>query len=217
MIRATFEHKKYLTFLNAINKKAHAESVRHMLNYLAKGSEKNIRRSVKKKFVIRTNYTINSIKQDREAKGENTNKMFSRVVSISKYLSKQEDGGKENRKTIPTLFTRNKNFRKAVRRIYRQDKIGDFGASYYATGGKGFFLGKPKGKNRSYGIWMRHNKNKRLTKIKNVSRNDILIKPTSFFEEAIKKFATKKRVQEVFSRDAQRRLRETSKNFYTSK
>lgn len=215
MIRSKFDSKKYLTFLNAISKQAHAESVRNILNYQAKGSEKSIRRNLKKKFVIRTQYSTNSIKQDRQAIGNNTKRMFSRVSSISKYLSKQEEGGKENKTSIPTLFTRRKNFEKIVTRKYRQDKLGDFGAKYNATGGTGFFLGKPKGKlDRGYGIWMRHNNNKRLTKIRNVSREDIRIKPTHFFEESINKFRKIETINKAFSKDAQRRLKETARNFY---
>ena len=216
MIQATFQHKRYLLFLQSINKEAHAESIRNLLNFQAKGSERLIKRNVKKKFVLRTNFTINSIKQDRQPIGNNTKKMFSRVVTTSPYLHKQEDGTTENRKAIPTMFTRNSNFKKTVRRMYRQDKLGDFGAKYYATGGKGFFLGKPKGSNRSYGIWMRHNNNKRLTKIKNVSRQDIKIKPTKFFESAIFVFSKQRNIEKAFSIDAQKRLKETAKKFYTS-
>jgi hypothetical protein len=221
MIRANFDHKKYLNFLRAINKQAHAESVRNLLNFQAKGSEKEIKKTVKRKFEIRTKYTLNSIKQDRQPLGNNINRMFSRVVTVSPYLYKQEDGFKEDRKTIPTKFTRQNNFKKVVKRLYRQDKLGNFGAKYYATTARGFFLGKPKGSlrgnERGYGIWMRHNNNKRLTKIKNVSRSDIMIKPTKFFQDAIEVFRSQDKIKKIFSVDAQRRLKETARNFYTLK
>ena len=221
MIRATFDHKKYLSFLRAVNKDAHAEAVKNVLNFQAKGSEKAIKNNAKRKFIIRTKYTLNSIKNDRTAKGNDTKRMFSRVVTVSPYLNKQEDGSKENRRAVPTNFTRKGRFRNIVARIYRQDKLGNFGAGYYATTARGFFLGKPKGaskgRSRDYGIWMRHNNNKRLTKIKNVSRSDIIIKPTKFFENAIEKFRSQKKVKEIFSVDAQRRLKETARNFYTLK
>lgn len=212
MIRAIFDHKKYLTYLQAINKEAHAESVRNLLNYQAKGSEKLIKKTVKKKFVVRTNFTINSIKQDRQPIGSNTKRMFSRVVTTSPYLYKQEDGETENKKSIPTLFARNNLFKKVVKKIYRQNQLGNF--EYNKSKPKTFFSGKPKGGNRTYGIYMRYAKNKKLTKIRNVSKDDITIKPTKFFSSSVMKYAELKTINKFFSLDAQKNLKEISKRFY---
>lgn len=212
MIRATFDHKKYLTYLQAINKEAHTESVRNLLNYQAKGSEKLIKKTVKKKFVVRTNFTINSIKQDRKPLGNNTKRMFSRVVTTSPYLYKQEDGDTENKKSIPTLFARSNTFKKIVKRQYRQNQLGNF--QYDKSKPKTFFLGKPKGGNRTYGIYMRYAKNKKLTKIRNVSQDDVKIKPTKFFSSSVNKYAELKTINKFFSLDAQKNLKEISKRFY---
>lgn len=213
MIRATFDHKKYLTYLQAVNKEAHTESVRNLLNYQAKGSEKLIKKTVKKKFVVRTNFTINSIKQDRKPLGSNTKRMFSRVVTTSPYLYKQEDGETENKKSIPTIFARNNVFKKVVKKIYRQNQLGNF--QWDKTKPRNFFLGKPKGKlNRPYGIYMRYAKNKKLTKIRNVSKDDITIKPTKFFSSSVMKYAELKNINKFFSLDAQKRLKEVSQKFY---
>jgi hypothetical protein len=212
MIRATFQHKKYLTFLESINKEAHTESIRNLLNYQAKGSERLIKRTVKKKFVLRTNFTINSIKQDRQPIGNNTKKMFSRVVTTSPYLHKQEDGFNDNRKSIPTLFTRSNTFKKIVRKQYRQNQLGNF--TYDKSKPKTFFLGIPKGGNGKYGIYMRYNKNKKLSKIRNVSQDKIEIKPTRFFSSSVMRYAQLKTINKFFSIDAQKRLKEISTRFY---
>jgi len=212
MIQAKFDHKKYLRFLQVVNKKAHAESVKNVLNFQAKGSEKLIKKTVKSKFVTRTQFTINSIKQDRYAQGNNTKSMFSRVVTVSPYLYKQEDGITEDRKTIPTLFSRANNFKKIVKKMYRQNQLGDF--SYDKTKPKTFFLGKPKGGNRQFGIYMRFQKNKKLIKIKNVSRDNIKIKATNFFEKSVKKYAEKKTIDKFFELDARKNFKEISNRFY---
>jgi hypothetical protein len=213
MIRATFDHKKYLTYLKAVNKEAHAESVRNLLNYQAKGSEKLIKKTVKKKFVVRTNFTINSIKNDRKPLGNNTKRMFSRVVTTSPYLENQDDGGIEKKKSIPTLKTRSDNFKKVVKKQYRQNQLGNF--QYEKSKPKTFFLGKPKGNiNRPYGIYMRYAKNKKLTKIRNVSQDDVKIKQTKFFSSSVNKYAELKTINKFFSLDAQKRLKEISDKFY---
>jgi hypothetical protein len=212
MIRATFQHKRYLTFLESINKEAHTESIRNLLNYQAKGSERLIKRTVKKKFVVRTNFTINSIKQDRQPIGNNTKKMFSRVVTFSPYLYKQEDGFNDNRKSIPTLFSRSNTFKKIVRKQYRQNQLGNF--KYDKSKPKTFFLGIPKGGNGTYGIYMRYNKNKKLSKIRNVSQDKIEIKPTRFFSSSVMRYAQLKTINKFFSIDAQKRLKEISTRFY---
>jgi len=212
MIRAKFEHKKYLTFLKSINKESHAESIKNLLNYQAKGSEKLIKRTVKKKFTIRTNFTINSIKQDRKPIGSNTNKMFSRVVTTSPYLYKQEDGDTDARKSIPTLYTRSNTFKKIVRKQFRQNQLGNF--IYDKSKPKSYFLGIPKGGGRKYGIYMRYAKNKKLIKVRNVSQDKIDIKPTKFFSSSVMRYAELKTINKFFSIDAQKNLKNISDKFY---
>jgi hypothetical protein len=212
MIRATFEHKKYLTFLKSVNKEAHGESIKNLLNYQAKSSEKLIKRTVKKKFTIRTNFTINSIKQDRKPIGNNTNKMFSRVVTTSPYLYKQEDGDTDTRKSIPTLYTRSNTFKKIVRKQFRQNQLGNF--TYDKSKPKSYFLGIPKGGGRKYGIYMRYAKNKKLIKVRNVSQDKIDIKPTKFFSSSVMRYAELKTINKFFSIDAQKNLKNISDKFY---
>jgi hypothetical protein len=212
MIRANFEHKKYLTFLKSVNKEAHGESIKNLLNYQAKGSEKLIKRTVKKKFTIRTNFTINSIKQDRKPIGSNTNKMFSRVVTTSPYLYKQEDGDTDTRKSIPTLYTRSNTFKKIVRKQFRQNQLGNF--TYDKSKPKSYFLGIPKGGGRKYGIYMRYAKNKKLIKVRNVSQDKIDIKPTRFFSSSVMRYAELKTINKFFSIDAQKNLKNISDKFY---
>jgi len=212
MIKANFEHKKYLTFLKSVNKESHAESIKNLLNYQAKGSEKLIKRTVKKKFTVRTNFTINSIKQDRMPIGSNTNKMFSRVVTTSPYLYKQEDGDTDTRKSIPTLYTRSNTFKKIVRKQFRQNQLGNF--IYDKSKPKSYFLGIPKGAGRKYGIYMRYAKNKKLIKVRNVSQDKIDIKPTKFFSSSVMRYAELKTINKFFSIDAQKNLKNISDKFY---
>jgi hypothetical protein len=213
MIKATFQHKKYLTFLESINKEAHTESVRNLLNYQAKGSEKLIKKTVKRKFVVRTNFTINSIKNDRKPLGSNIKRMFARVVTTSPYLENQDDGGTEKKKSIPTLKTRSDNFKKVVKKQYRQNQLGNF--QYEKSKPKTYFIGKPKGKmSRPYGIYMRYGQNKKLSKIKNVTQDNVKIKPTKFFSSSVNKYAELKNINKFFSLDAQKRIKEVSRKFY---
>jgi hypothetical protein len=138
--------------------------------------------------------------------------MFSRVVTTSPYLYKQEDGDTDTRKSIPTLYARSNTFKKIVRKQFRQNQLGNF--TYDKSKPKSYFLGIPKGGGRKYGIYMRYAKNKKLIKVRNVSQDKIDIKPTRFFSSSVMRYAELKTINKFFSIEAQKNLKNISHKFY---
>ena len=120
----TKELQKALKLLGA---NAFPQATAEVLNFQAKGSARQAKENVRKRMVVRTQFTIKSTKQDRRAKGNNVDAMFSRVVNNSPYLYKQDEGGNDVKRSVPTIFTRKNSFKNKVMRNLRIDKLGRFG------------------------------------------------------------------------------------------
>ncbi len=181
------------------------EATAEVLNWQAKGSQNLARRNTKTRMTVRTQYTIKSTKQDRSARGHNINRMFSRVANISPYLGAQDEGESQNRKSVPTVFSRRNKFKNQVKRSLRKDKLGKFG--WKGKTESSYFIGRPKGGKRASGIWMRHRANKRLHLVHRMTQADIKIKPTQFFTDAIREYSKEKNLEKKWQRVAKRRLR----------
>ena len=202
--KAQLNSKNYIAFLKTLGNDLLPKTIAKTLNSAAAATTKQFKKNVKKNFTIRSNFTLNSIRNDRIAKGNNIDAMQSRVVSVSPYLDKQEFGSTEERVNIPTLATRSGNFANTVKNILRMNRIGKFVST--GNSSRSFFLGTPKGENRSFGIWMRSNKNKKLTKIRNIAQGKIRIKKKPSLQPAIDKYGTPQYIESVFNREASKYL-----------
>ena len=192
--------------LKLLGANAFPQATAEVLNFQAKGSARQAKENVRKRMVVRTQFTIKSTKQDRRAKGNNVDAMFSRVVNNSPYLYKQDEGGNDGKRSVPTIITRKNSFKNKVMRNLRIDKLGKFG-KWNGKGERSFFVGRPKGGNRALGIWMRHRKNKRINLVRRLTRSEIKIKPTRFFTDAILVYASQQTLDRKWQNVAKRMLK----------
>jgi hypothetical protein len=201
------EMQKYVSALKTLGDDLLPEAVATALNAPASAIEKESRRNAKKRLIIRSAYTTNSLKQDRHARGRDISRMFSRVGSNSDYLWKHDTGNteqaKKSRIPIPTLTARGGNVRSRISRRYAMNTIGNVDG----TGGK-FFLGKPRGggRNASFpvGIYERTGKNTRIKLIRNLSQSSVTIPATNFYTDAEKRYGTDEYIRNKFITTAEK-------------
>jgi len=218
MIRAETDVKNLLHALKFIDKKEMPKAVAKSLNDTADAVGSHARKNAKKRLKIRRPYSIRGIKQDRHAKGDNISRMFSRAVVQAKYMVSQELGGKVDpqpgfdKVAIPTLFARAGNIMSILLKKFWLDKTppnSNIGESYSGKGFARFFIGKPKGKNRAFGIWYRHNNNERITMVRSLTQTSIIRKPVNFFEDAVRKFGSKEFIMAQLSKNAKEAIKKT--------
>ncbi len=196
---ADVEIKGYMTTMKFISKEALPGAVVDTLNNTAQANERKMKKNVEKRMIVRTPYTLKSIKQDRHARGQNIARMFSRVGSISPYLAIHDEGGivqAENKKIpIPTLQARTgKNIRKRIARRYKMNEM-DIGSN--------FFMGKPA--SRRLGIYER--RKHRMVMIRNLESSQKKIDPNRWFSDSLKKYGTPQYIRAQFIRAAKKRLK----------
>jgi hypothetical protein len=192
----------------------------HTLNSTTKSIELDARKNAKSRMTIRRSRSLNGIKQDRQARGNNSDKMFSRVSIYPSWMVGQEIGGNDKghpdfsgKVPIATEYSRGGSIKNIIKKMFYLNQPDvkesvDIGENYEGKGFKRFFLGTPKGKNRKYGIWFRHSNNKILTMVRRVVQPKIL-KGKDFFQDAIKKFGTNEVLVKKFSRAAQKAIRDS--------
>lgn len=190
MVRAEVDIARFRNMLRGIGRDALPEAVALALNETAEAVHKAALKNVKKTFVIRTKFTTNSIRVFNKASGDDINKMFARVGSISPYLADHDQGESyPERETLPTLAARKRNYKNSVVRRWRHDKIGEFRTTYAGSGSA--FMGTPRGSDgRPYGIYVRHNANKRLTMVKVVTTKTPKVDAKEWFSQPVKRFGT---------------------------
>lgn len=201
------EMQKYASALKTLGDDLLPEAVATALNAPANAIEKESRRNAKKRLIIRSAYSTNSLKQDRHARGRDISRMFSRVGSTSDYLWKHDAGHTErankSRIPIPTLAARGGSTKNRISRRYAMNTIGNVDGK----GGK-FFLGKPRGGGRNsslpVGIYERTNKNHRIKLIRNLSQSSVKIPATNFYSDAEKKYGTDEYIRAKFIATAEK-------------
>lgn len=198
--------RAYTQAMKMLSDEALPRAVASTLNATADAVKNEAQRNVRRKMIVRTQYTINSIRQDRTARGRNIRAMFSRVGSLSPYLPIQDEGGTVRadrmRIPIPTLQARtSRSIRRAIAGRYRMNAMGAFG-----KGGR-FFMGRPRGGNRPVGVWERTNRNKRIRLIRNLEHRQVRIRPTRWFSDAIGRYGTYQFINAQYRAAARRELR----------
>ena len=195
--------KKYMTAMKIIDKRLLPKTVAETLNNTADAVAGRGKKNAQNRLTIRTKFTLNSIRQDRHARGEDIGRMYSRAGTISKYLPLQDEGGTvraENKRIpIPTEKARTgKNPRKRIAQRYAMNSV-QFGQ------GK-FFMGRPKGGNRPLGIYERFQNNKRLRMIRQLEHSSVRVPASHWFSDAVKKYGTAQFIQAQFVKLSKRYL-----------
>ena len=207
--------KKYTAAMKIFRKEALPKAVAETLNRTADAVTKLQIKNVKRDVIIRTKFTINSMKSKRarpwqalnKAMGKNIARMFSRAGTFSNYLWKQEETGTYKGMSgpvpIPTLQTRtSKNLKKSVRKKFRLSpgqnlSDGDLGEN--------MFIGTPQGRKR--GVYEKDKRGK-LVMLRNLESKQITIKGTGFHSKAVKRFGTQQFIKAQFIKVSKRILRQ---------
>lgn len=208
---ADVDIRKYMAAMRFISKEALPDAVAESLNAPAEAIEKAARKNVKRDLTIRTKFTVNSIRQDRHARGQNIERMFSRVGSISPYLWMHDKGYKAEGISgdplpIPTTEARtSKSIQRAISKKYRIGKNERIQPGMYSSIPT-MFTGKPKGGDRPYGIYKRANRNNKLVMLRNLEHDDAKIPATHWFSKPVKKYGSMQFIKAQFIKIAKRKL-----------
>lgn len=204
--------KKWMTTLKILGDDLLPKAMAETLNVTADAVTKQQIKNAKSDFIIRTKYTLSSMKSNRakpylalnKAMGKNIDKMFSRAGTYSSYLWKQEEGGTYQGITgnipIPTLNARiGKSNQKVISKKFRIDKTnplsdGNFGADQ--------FIGTVNGKR---GVYRRMKKGK-LQMLRNLDSDSIRIKGTGFHSRAVNMKGNKTLISDRLRRIAQKMI-----------
>ena len=170
--------------LRMLSKEALPEAAAIALNQTADAITERAKHNVQQRLIVRTPFTLNSIRTRNRAKGGDVGRMFARTGTVSRYLPIQNAGGtiraRNRRVPIPTVQARRgRSARGKITSRYSMANIGNVG-----TDGR-FFIGKPKGGNRGLGLWERHAANKRLRLIRRLDNTAVEVPATGWFDDAI--------------------------------
>lgn len=162
--------------------------------------------NAKKKLIVRTPFTTNSINQVGFARGKNINRMYSLVGSNSPYLYKHDEGDtvKAKHTSIPIPMDRTRignDIKRVIRSKYRMNRMGSFKSS--PTYFSGVPRGRVKGKERVVGIYERSAGNKKLRLLRSLKTKKVKIPPTKWYTETLFKYGTEKVVFDAFKASAE--------------
>jgi hypothetical protein len=156
------------------------------LNETADSITTRSRHNVRSRLTVRAKYTINSIRTKARAKGGNVDRMYAISGTMSPYLPIQNVGGtiKAKRRSvpIPTVAARGGAYSRRILPRFRMNKMSDL------DGSGRYFMGRPKGGNRPYGIWQR-DKGGGLTLLRRLGHSEVDVPATDWFTDAIKSHA----------------------------
>lgn len=204
--------KAYMSALQLLSREALPATVAYALNAPASAIEKEAKRNVQSRLIVRTQFTLNSIRHDRHARGPNIDRMYSRVGSYSPYLHKHDEGHVEkanNKKIpIPTIQgARGGNIQRRIKKEFHMDKL------QLGPGGN-MFIGKPKGfPSAPVGIYQRlpkKGRSKKLQLIRDLTQSTVRIPAVHWYTDAFKKYGTPQFIRAQFIAEAQRNVRALS-------
>lgn len=182
------------------------DAVAAALNETAASITRRSQDNVRRRLTVRAQYTLNSIKQDRHARGRVVERMFARTGTRSPYLPIQNRGGviRARNRSVPIPTVAARTARSLNRRIagrYAMNKMGNIGSD-----GR-FFMGSPRGGGRPAGIWERHSGNRRLRLLRRLGNSQVTVPASRWFDDAIAAHAHLAPAR--FRREANRRLART--------
>ena len=154
------------------------------------------KRNVKKDLIVRTPFTLNSIRVLGRPRGTDIGRMFCMVGSISRYLAIHDEGGvrpsSKGEIPSPTTATRTGgNERRRISPRYRMDRAESSGA---------FRLEPAGGKLKHSGIFIR--KRKALVLLRLFKESQYNIKGVKWFSDPVKRYGNSHFIQAQFRRIA---------------
>jgi hypothetical protein len=162
-------------------------------------------RNVRERMVLRNAYTERSIRYYKANPKADATKINAVTGSVQPYMALQEKGGyrrpKRGRKApVATLAARGGSSTRVVLRKFMAGTLF-----------KDMFVGVPRGimgkgpyagGKRPLGVYLRHNKNKRLTMLRNLASDRVPIKATKWHTDAIAKYSSRSFMTAEFLRQA---------------
>lgn len=216
---AEVDDRAYANAMRILGREVLPQTVAETLNRTAEAVTKQGERNVKRRLIVRTKYTLNSLKRKgahpyralNKARGRDINRMFSRAGTISEYLSVQEEGALISAKgakiPIPTLRARvARNLERMIAKRYRMDEMGEFTEARPDAGSR-FFIGRPKGNNRRLGVYERWQGGRKLRMIRNLESASVRVPATHWHRDAVNKYGTMQFIRAQFRDAARKRLR----------
>lgn len=220
-LRAEIDSRALTRTMNMIARDKLPEVAAETLNTTVDAVTREALRNVRKRLIVRQKYTTNSMSSNRakpymalnKATGKNINRMFAVAGTMSKYLWMQDTDGGFTEKgesggpvPIPVLEARtSRNIQKSVRKAYRLGRGQSLSKGPFPEDPM-MFIGKPKGKNRRYGIYRRTNRNKKLKMIRNLEHKQVRIKDTNFFDDSLKRYGTREYLRNRYNQLSRKAL-----------
>lgn len=176
------------------------ETVAASMNVVARAAHSRSLRNIRSSFTLRNRYTERSLKFWQAKPKRNISRINAVTGTISEYLPLQEAGGRvrarRRRIPIPTRAARvGRSRSRVVAARYRLNRIGEAGRG-------GVFIARSR--SGKLGLFVRTGR--RVIMIRDLSVASYRLEPTHWHTEATRKYGTKSMLQQVFIREARRRL-----------
>ena len=216
-VQVKSDYKKYLRQLRDLQDRRLPNAMAATMNVAAKAVDHHSHKLIRKKFILRNQYTERSLKvNEARVSGRTGRAGYAEVGSISPYLPLQEMGGtvraKNRRIPIPTKAARGGSKAGIVRPRFRMNRMGAIGR----PGSKFFNLYPAKGpymrrgkmvapRLKKAGIFYRQSKRKILF-VRDIESSRIRVQPTRWHRESVEKFGKRILLNQIFIREAKKQL-----------
>jgi len=167
------------------------------LNDTARAVQVRSERNLKKDMIVRTPYTLKSLKTYKASPGRPIERQDAVTGTISDYLPVHDEGGvvkaKKRRIAVPTNRVRGKDRKKKVAPRYRIDNM------------KGAFVLGAGPKLKRAALFVRQGK--RIVKVRDLGENSYKLKAKKWHSEAVAKYGNYTYMAAVFRRQAEQRIK----------
>ena len=223
----------WTVFMRAVERTEIPRAVRDALNTVADAVTRRQNRTIRRRLIVRTRYTLGSTTSPRarpyralnKAHGTDLRRMFSRAGSFSPYLWLQErdsvQEGVNGPVPIPMLAARTGRSRqKAIARRYRlarSTRLGrdrrrsrEIGRTSGGTVWVGVPRGMHRGRRRPFGVYERRRGNTSLRMLRSLENDRVRIRGTRFHGEAVERYGVQPFIADAYARALRRTLRRLS-------
>lgn len=222
MVQITSNAQDLVKILKGIPK-AMQQVTAATLNDTARAVQVRSERNLKKDMIVRTPYTLKSLKTYKASPGRPIERQDAVTGTISDYLPVHDQGGKlrakRRRVAIPTDRVRGKDRKKKIPGRYRVGKMRSFVLNPTTKSREeSTFCGKTKqvyGRKRGSkvvayrlerpALFVREGK--RLVKVRDLGSTQVKVKGTRWHSEAVERYGNYAYMAQVFRRQAEKFLR----------
>jgi len=188
---------------------AFAETMARTMNITAHAVDNKSHRNLQSSMILRNQYTERSLRVSEARVKKSGGTGYAEVGSVSPYLPLQETGGvrrpvRGSRVPVPTRTARGGDWRRPVLRRFALKPGVAIGRPGRRTGSKMFIL-RPGPTLQKPAIFMRPSRRK-LIKVRLLHERSYRVRPTRWHSSAVKQFGKQILMQQVFNREAKKRL-----------